>query len=90
MLRHVHFGSKGGKETFAASAKSKGQLEESGRSGLRPSFSMSNASKVGSEPIAHDAADGTESPLKVIIVRQVASNTNPVMKTHGGVVFSSF
>jgi hypothetical protein len=29
---------KGGMRTFAASAKSKGQREESGRSGLRPSF----------------------------------------------------
>jgi hypothetical protein len=38
MLRHAHFYIKGGLRTFAASAKSKGQREESGRSGLRLSF----------------------------------------------------
>jgi hypothetical protein len=38
MLRHAHFDVKGGELPFAASAKSKGQREESGRSGLRLSF----------------------------------------------------
>jgi hypothetical protein len=39
MLRHAHCYIKGGEPPFAASAKSKGQREESGRSGLQPSFS---------------------------------------------------
>jgi hypothetical protein len=34
MLRDAHFYIKGGLRTFAASAKSKGQREESGRWGL--------------------------------------------------------
>jgi hypothetical protein len=33
MLRHAHFYIKGGLPTFAASAKSNGQREESGRLG---------------------------------------------------------
>jgi hypothetical protein len=40
MLRHVHFYMKGGELPFAASAKSKGQREESGRSGHQPVFSV--------------------------------------------------
>jgi hypothetical protein len=38
LLRHADFDTKGGKPTFAANAKLKGQREESGRSGLRLSF----------------------------------------------------
>jgi hypothetical protein len=38
MLMAVGVGTKGGELPFAASAKSKGQREESGRSGLRLSF----------------------------------------------------
>jgi hypothetical protein len=38
VLRHAHFGAKGGELPFAASAKSKGQREESGRSDLRLNF----------------------------------------------------
>jgi hypothetical protein len=37
---HAHFDMKGGMPTFAASAKSKGQREESGRSGYQPVFSV--------------------------------------------------
>jgi hypothetical protein len=37
MLRHAHFYIKGGERKFAAGANWIGQLEESGRSGLRPS-----------------------------------------------------
>jgi hypothetical protein len=40
MLRHAHFYIKGGELPFAASAKSKGQREESGRSGHQPVFSV--------------------------------------------------
>ena len=40
MLRHAHFYTKGGKQPFAASAKSKGQREESGRPGYPPDFSV--------------------------------------------------
>jgi hypothetical protein len=40
MLRHAHFDVKGGELPFAASAKSKGQREESGRSGHQPVFSV--------------------------------------------------
>jgi hypothetical protein len=40
MLRHAHSYIKGGELPFAASAKSKGQREESGRSGHQPVFSV--------------------------------------------------
>jgi hypothetical protein len=40
LLRHAHFYMKGGLPTFAASAKSKEQREESGRSGHQPVFSV--------------------------------------------------
>ena len=38
MLRHAHFYMMGGNRTFAAPPTKIGQLEESGRSGLRTSF----------------------------------------------------
>jgi hypothetical protein len=45
----------GGKWTFAASAKSKGQREESGRSGHQPVFfCCANAANGGSEPLLTD------------------------------------
>jgi hypothetical protein len=37
MLRHAHFGTKGGERKFDAGANWNGQLEKSGHSGLRPS-----------------------------------------------------
>jgi hypothetical protein len=40
MLRHAHFYNKGGLRSFAASAKSNNQREESGRSGYLPEFSV--------------------------------------------------
>jgi hypothetical protein len=45
MLRHAHFYMKGGLPTFAASAKSKGQREESGRSGYQPDFLLCKRSE---------------------------------------------
>jgi hypothetical protein len=52
MLRHTHFGTKGGLRNFAAGAKSKGQRKESGRSGPRPSiFRCASAANCGCEPI---------------------------------------
>jgi hypothetical protein len=40
LLRHADFTTKGGLQTFAASAKLKEQREESGRSGHQPVFSV--------------------------------------------------
>jgi hypothetical protein len=45
MLRHAHFDMKGGLPTFAASAKSKGQREEIGRSGYQPDFLLCKRSE---------------------------------------------
>jgi hypothetical protein len=45
MLRCAHIDMKGGKQTFAAPANQIRQLEESGRSGLRTSFSMCEQSQ---------------------------------------------
>jgi hypothetical protein len=46
MLRHAHFCTKGGELPFAASAKSKGQREESGRSGHQPVFSVEQTQRM--------------------------------------------
>jgi hypothetical protein len=46
MLHHAHFDMKGGLPTFAASAKSKEQREESGRSGHQPVFSVVQARRM--------------------------------------------
>jgi hypothetical protein len=46
MLRHAHFYIKGGLPTFAASAKLKGQREESGRSGHQPVFPVEQTQRL--------------------------------------------
>jgi len=49
---------KGGERTFAASAKSKGQREESGRSGHQPVFSVVQTRRMAAvEPNAANAAN---------------------------------
>jgi hypothetical protein len=48
MLRHAHFYMKGGKQPFAASAKSKGQREESGRPEYPADFSVVQSAANGS------------------------------------------
>jgi hypothetical protein len=45
MLRHANFYTKGGLLTFAASAKSKGPREESGRSEYQPVFVLCKRSE---------------------------------------------
>ena len=52
MLRHAHFYMKGGKQTFAAGAKSRDERKVSGRSGLRPSFSdLQTQRKAAGSPL---------------------------------------
>jgi hypothetical protein len=49
MLRHAHSCIKGGLQTFAASAKSNNQREESGRSGYLPEFSVMQTQRMAAQ-----------------------------------------
>jgi hypothetical protein len=49
MLRHAHSCIKGGLQTFAASAKSNNQREESGRSGYLPEFSVVQTQRMAAQ-----------------------------------------
>jgi hypothetical protein len=60
MLRHAHFYNKGGLRSFAASAKSNNQREESGRSGYLPEFSVVQTQRMAAvEPKVPDATSLT-------------------------------